>query len=99
MNLSKIKKQHVKEVFDKLNQGKISKNVILEVLKEYGLGNKPNYSKYEVKTPDNLEQEIKEIIKNNPDLRIGAYMGKIMAKYKGGIDGKKAMEILKKLIK
>ena len=41
---------------------------------------------------------LEKIVKDKPGMNPGAYMGLIMAKFKGKIDGKKAMEILKKLL-
>ena len=41
----------------------------------------------------------KQIIKEKPGLSIGAYMGLVMAKFKGKVDGKSTMDILKKLVK
>ena len=46
-----------------------------------------------------LEKEIKKILDQKPGLSISAYMGLVMAKFKGKIDGKKAMQILQKLLK
>ena len=45
------------------------------------------------------QKEIKKIIEEKPGLNIGGYMGLIMGKFKGKVDGKQAMEILKKLLK
>jgi len=46
---------------------------------------------------DELEHEIREIIKSKPGLRENAYMGLVMQKLKGKIDAKKAMEIIKRV--
>jgi len=43
----------------------------------------------------NLEEEISELIKQKPELSEGAYMGLIMAKFKGKVSGKEVMDILK----
>ncbi len=45
-----------------------------------------------------LEEEIREIVKAKPGLRANAYMGLVMAKLKGKIDAKKAMEILNRIL-
>ncbi len=47
---------------------------------------------------DDLEEEISKLVKKKPGLRPNAYMGLVMARFKGKIDAKKAMEILNKLI-
>ena len=45
-----------------------------------------------------MEEEIREIIKEKPNLNMSAYMGLVMAKHRGRVDGKKVMEIVKKYI-
>jgi len=45
-----------------------------------------------------IEEEINKIIKEKPGLRPNAYMGLVMAKFKGKLDAKKAMEIINRLI-
>jgi Glu-tRNA(Gln) amidotransferase subunit E-like FAD-binding protein len=45
-----------------------------------------------------LEHEIRAIVKEKPGLRPNAYMGLVIAKLKGKIDAKKAMEILNKIV-
>jgi Glu-tRNA(Gln) amidotransferase subunit E-like FAD-binding protein len=41
-----------------------------------------------------LEHEIRQLVKEKPGLRANAYMGMLMAKHKGSIDAKKAMELI-----
>jgi Glu-tRNA(Gln) amidotransferase subunit E-like FAD-binding protein len=51
------------------------------------------------KVDDNqIEQEIRNLIKEKPGMRPNAYMGLVMAKFKGKLDAKKAMEIINKVI-
>ena len=57
-----------------------------------------DYSKFEKADDSKIEEGIKQIVKEKPGLNPGAYMGLVMAKFKGQVDGKKAMEILKKII-
>ena len=50
------------------------------------------------KIDDNeIEEEIRKIVRRNPGLRPNAYMGLVMVKFKGKVDAKKAMEILHKI--
>jgi len=46
-----------------------------------------------------LEEEILKIIKDKPGLSINAYMGLVMKKFKGKVNGKEVAEIIKKLVK
>ncbi len=47
---------------------------------------------------DEIEGEVRKIIKEKPGLRENAYMGIVMAKFKGQLDAKKAMEIIKRVV-
>lgn len=51
------------------------------------------------KIDDNeIEKEIREIIEEKPGMRANAYMGLLMAKLKGKIDAKKAMELINRVL-
>lgn len=51
------------------------------------------------KVDDNeIENEVRKIVKEKPGLRANAYMGLIMAKFKGKMDAKKAMELINKVL-
>ena len=54
---------------------------------------------FEAVSEKDLEKEIKEIIEEKPGLNVSAYMGLIMAKHRGKVDGKKVMEIVNKFVK
>jgi Glu-tRNA(Gln) amidotransferase subunit E-like FAD-binding protein len=95
---SKIKENHLKKIFEELNNGKITKDSVMHILIEIATGKGFNINKYELKEI-NLEKEIKKIVEAKPGLNPGAYMGIVMGKFKGQIDGKKAMEILNKILK
>ena len=45
---------------------------------------------------EDLEKEIAALVKKNPSAPVKALMGMLMAKHRGKIDGRKAMELLKK---
>jgi Glu-tRNA(Gln) amidotransferase subunit E-like FAD-binding protein len=76
----KISKNDVKNVFQKIVQGKS--------LKE-------SFQKSEI----NLKKEIQDLIKEKPNLSRGAYMGLIMNKFKGQINGKEVNEELEIILK
>jgi Glu-tRNA(Gln) amidotransferase subunit E-like FAD-binding protein len=51
------------------------------------------------KIDDNeIEKEIRAIVKSKPGMRANAYMGLLMAKYKGKLDAKKAMELINRVL-
>lgn len=45
-----------------------------------------------------IEHEIRNIVKEKPGLRENAYMGMLMAKHKGKLDAKKAMELINRVL-
>lgn len=97
--IDKITETQFEEMFKALNKEIISKDVIANILIDYAKGTFKSFDAYALVPEKELEEEIKKIVKQKPGLSIGAYMGIIMAKYKGKVDGKKVMEILKKLVK
>jgi len=88
--------KQIELIFDKLNKNEISKDAILEILVDISKGKKIDYSKYKFIPAAQIENEIKKLVEEKPDLNIGALMGLVMAKFKGNVDGRVAMEILKR---
>ena len=78
----KIKKEDIKHVMEEIVHGKKFDEAI----------------KIEKIDLSEIEGEIAKIVKEKPRLSIGGYMGLIMEKFKGKVNGKDATEILKKLI-
>jgi glutamyl-tRNA(Gln) amidotransferase subunit E len=99
IDAEKITEEQLEEVFDALNQNKIPKNVVMNILIDMAEAKFESMEKYAGASDSEIEEEIKKIVKQKPGLNQGAYMGLIMAKFKGQIDGKKAMEILNKILK
>jgi len=97
VDVDKLTDKQFEEIFNYLNQGKINKDVVMDVIIGYTKG-EFNLDKYATASDDDLEVEIKKIVEKDPGKNPGAYMGDIMAKFKGKIDGKKAMDILKKYV-
>jgi len=91
----KIKDDHLKQIFKAVNDGKVSKNSIIDILSDISLGKEFDLKQYEVQEID-LEKEVIKLINENKEVSINALMGMLMAKYRGKIDGKKAMELLQK---
>jgi glutamyl-tRNA(Gln) amidotransferase subunit E len=85
-------------VFSALEKGELSKSSVLDVLKE-GKPAKDVISKFSLMPDSDIEKVIKEIVGKNKGAPFNALMGMAMGKLKGKADGKKVMEILKKLAK
>ena len=95
---SKLKEADFIEVLEKLDADEISKDAVVTILSMKCSGKKVDYSKFKKADSNVLEKGIAEIVKSKPGLNPGTYMGLIMAKFKGQVEGKQAMQILKKLI-
>jgi Glu-tRNA(Gln) amidotransferase subunit E-like FAD-binding protein len=79
---------------------KIKRNDVKHVMTEIAKGKSFNEAiKLEKASVGDIEGEIAKLVEEKPGLSIGGYMGLIMEKFKGKINGKEASEILKKLLK
>ena len=86
-----------KTLFKELNDGKISKDSVEKILVE----NKPVkdiIANYYLMSDSDLESEVKTIIDKNKGLPFNAMIGKVMAKLKGKADGRKIVDVVRKLV-
>jgi Glu-tRNA(Gln) amidotransferase subunit E-like FAD-binding protein len=86
--LNKIKKK-------KITEGEV-KNIMIKLVNGENFEDILNAEKAD---NSEIEEKILKIIKGKPELNANAYMGLVMAEMKGKINGKEAMEIIKKLVK
>lgn len=98
LDSSKIKNEDFEEVLDYLNKGRIAKEAIIDLLIKKLKNEKIDLKGFAGISDKVLEKEIKDIIKKKPGLSTGAYMGIVMGKYRGKVDGKKVMDMLKKFV-
>ena len=79
---------------------KISEGDAKHVLEEFAKG-KPIEEALKIEKAElgDIEGEIAKIVKEKPGLNANAYMGLVMAKFKGKVDGKSVMAIINKLLK
>jgi len=87
-------------ILNLLNKKKIHEGDVKEIMTKFVKGESFEDS-IKVEKADNseIEEKILKIIKEKPGLNANAYMGLVMAQLKGKIDGKRAMEIIRKLVK
>lgn len=97
LNSDNLTEENFREVLGRLNNNEIPKEAVLEALTEYALGRKPDYSKFKLVSDKDLEKEIREVIEANKGAPINALMGEAMKRLRGKADGKKVMELIKKL--
>ncbi|MCX8159151.1 MAG: hypothetical protein N3D20_02565 [Candidatus Pacearchaeota archaeon] len=102
-NISEIKEilteRVMEEILGRLREGKISEGDVKEILFKIASGEKlENALKVEKVGESELEEQIRNIIKEKPGLSANAYMGLVISKYGNKIDKRKAMEIINNLI-
>ena len=105
----KIAKINIEEVLNKnvlayvlesFRKKKISENQIKHVLERIVKGEKlEEATKFEKEESHIIEENIMKIIKDNPGLSEKAYMGLVMKEFRGKIDGKDAIAIIKKYVR
>ena len=79
----KISEKDIKYVFERIIKGESIEEAI----------------KFERADINEIEKEVMKIIKSKPELSANAYMGLVMKEFKGKVDGKIVMEIIKKYVK
>ncbi len=87
--------KHFLDLFELLKKGKINKDILYETMSKLNRNEKITFDNKKIDDKD-IEKEIKSIIKKSPTIPIGAVMGQLMKKYKGKVNGKKLMELVKK---
>jgi len=92
--IEKIKKEYFDEVLNYLNQGKITKEAVIPSFLELIENKKITIN--EAPSEKQIEFEIKKIVNEKPELSVNALMGILMQEYKGIVDGKKLVELIKK---
>ncbi|MBI2658825.1 Glu-tRNA(Gln) amidotransferase subunit GatE [Candidatus Woesearchaeota archaeon] len=91
LDSSKLKNSDFEEVLSYLNQGKIAREAIIDLLIKKIKNEKIDISNFEAVSEKQLEEEIRKIIKEKPNLNMSAYMGLVMARHRGKVDGRLAI--------
>jgi glutamyl-tRNA(Gln) amidotransferase subunit E len=86
------------QIFSKLNQNKISKDSVVQILINLEKNQPFNYDDFKPISIDEVKKEIKKIVEENKSLPKGAIIGKVMAKYSGKVDGKEITDLITKLL-
>lgn len=95
--VNKILNTHVlEEILSKVDN-EISSNDVKNILQKLVQGK--SLKEATKKADINLSEEIEKIVKEKPGLSTGAYMGLVMAKFKGQVSGKEVSDELKKILK
>jgi len=103
-----LSKETAEEIFNKdvfvrileeVKKKNITERQVKDVLERIANGASINEAlRFEEYNPNEIEEKIMKVIKEKPGLSENAYMGLIMKEFKGKVDGKKVMKIIRKLI-
>ena len=99
LDYSKIRDEHLKEVFKALDKGEIAKESVMQILAEVAAGQSIDLGKHGMLSDDVLERELKELVANSGGMPFNALIGKAMSKLRGRASGKKISDKLKELTK
>lgn len=91
-----LNKDVLAEILNKVERGKIHESKIKDTLTRIARGE--NIEETIKEETENAEEKIMNIIKQKPGLSVNAYMGLVMKELKG-VNGKEAMEIIRKYAK
>ncbi len=95
----KISDWDYEEVLGFVDSGKVGKDAIIELLSKKIKGENIDLSHFVGISDEDLEKEVKKIIAEKPGLSPAGYMGLVMGKLRGKVEGKKAMEMIRKIVK
>lgn len=89
----------LEKLLEEVNKEKINKNELRSIFSDLmeGISLKEIIAK-KIESSENIEEKIMKLIKEKPGLSENAYMGLVMKKFAGRINGKEVIEIIKKFI-
>ena len=85
------------EIIAALDQGKIAKDSVYNLLCDLGRKGTMNFDKYMLLSDETINHELEAILKESQGLAFNAILGKAMGKLKGKADAQKVIELLKQL--
>jgi len=89
----------LERVLESLKEGKINEGDVKKIFEKVISGGLLDDAlKVEKISDDDLEAEISKIVREKQGMRENAIMGMVMVKFKGKLDARKAMELIKKVI-
>lgn len=92
----KFKESDFEFIFNNLNNNKIPKSAIINILIDLSKNKAIDLSKYSPPSDKEIEKIIETIIAENQNAPFGALMGIAMKKFKNKVEGKKIAELIKK---
>ena len=91
----------LKDIISAVKGEKIAESSVKSVLTEITKGHNLTdlLKKFKPSSKSEIEKEVKSAIKEKPGLTAGAYMGLLMQKLKGRVEGKELMQMIQKAMK
>ena len=96
---TRINNDHLKETFSALNENRIAKESVMEILADVASGQNFNLEKYRIMNDTELENELRKLFAENPEMPVNALIGKAMGKLRGKAPGRRIAETIRKLQK
>jgi Glu-tRNA(Gln) amidotransferase subunit E-like FAD-binding protein len=75
----------------------ITKDALEEIIVKLAKNESVNYLNYKPLSLENIKEDVKSIVMSMKDAPRGAIIGKVMAKYKGKVDGKELIQFISSL--
>ncbi|MBU2638816.1 MAG: Glu-tRNA(Gln) amidotransferase subunit GatE [Nanoarchaeota archaeon] len=94
----KVSGNDFKDILSYLNDGKIAKEAVIELMADAASGKKLDIARFSAVSDDKLKNELRKVVNENKGASLNALMGEAMKKFRGKADGKKIMELLKVLL-
>jgi len=98
LDSSKLTGRDYSEVLSFLNEARIPKEAVIEILAKKIKGEKIELNEFKSISEAELEKEIRNVIEEKPNLNASAYMGIVMSKFRGKAEGKKVMEMINRAL-
>lgn len=98
LDSSKLTDDNFREMFQYLDEGKVHKDIVIDVLIDMIKG-KFDLKNYESLSTEDISQTIKEIVEKNKGAPFGALMGQCMKQLAGKASGEIISKELKKLVR
>jgi len=98
-DIQRLQEKDFGMVLEHVQKGIVPKSAAFEILSEVAQGKMVNIEQYKGISDEKLEEEIRQLVEKEKGAPINALMGIIMAKYKGRVEGRVVIEILKKYYK
>ncbi len=91
-----LKTRSPEKILSHLNQNKINKDAVLELMVEEAKGKEIDIKKYKKIDIEDIKKEIEDYINKNKHLSFNALMGDLMKKYRGKVNSKEMIKLIKR---